>query len=108
MHYIAHGELNCPRGTLTVITNAVGLMATGQGEAGDRKPVWLANPFHENAAVAVAQNAVIVAGTDRQFADPEAEPEETYGIAALDIQSGQPLWKHALPAPPVAWLPWKF
>ncbi|HUT88979.1 MAG TPA: hypothetical protein VMY37_05765 [Thermoguttaceae bacterium] len=34
---------------------------------------------------------------------PRSDPEETYGITALGIQDGKPLWKHPLPAAPVAW-----
>ena len=54
-------------------------------------------------AVAVAANAVIVAGTNRRFETPEAAPDETHGIAALDLKDGKPLWKHPLPAGPVSW-----
>jgi outer membrane protein assembly factor BamB len=53
--------------------------------------------------VAVANNAVIVAGTNRQFTDQEVPPAETYGIAALDIQTGKPIWQRAVSAGPVAW-----
>ena len=54
-------------------------------------------------AVAVAKNAVLVAGTNRRFATPEAEPEETYAITALDLKSRKSLWQHPLPAASVAW-----
>lgn len=67
------------------------------------KPVWSVRPFQENVAVAVAKNAVLVAGTDRRFPQPEAAPEEIYGIAALEIASGKELWKQTLPAGPVRW-----
>jgi len=53
--------------------------------------------------VAVAQNAVIVAGVDRSFTKSEAAYEESYGIAALDIDSGKVLWHHRLPAGAVRW-----
>ena len=53
--------------------------------------------------MAVAQNAVIVAGVDRSFTKSEAAYEESYGIAALDIDSGKVLWHHRLPAGAVRW-----
>ncbi len=53
--------------------------------------------------MAVAQNAVIVAGVDRSFAKGEAAYEESYGIVALDIDSGKVLWRHRLAAAAVRW-----
>jgi hypothetical protein len=41
------------------------------------------------SAIAIARNAV-VAGTDK-------------GVIAVGIDSGQPIWTHALPAPVVPW-----
>ena len=103
VHYIDHAELPCPLGTVGVITNGLGLVLPGQEEQAKPKPVWAARPFHENVAAAVAQNAVVVAGTNRTFADPEADPERTHGIAAIDLRTGKELWKHDLPAGPVGW-----
>jgi outer membrane protein assembly factor BamB len=103
VHYIDHAELTCPLGTVTVITAGLGLLPPGEASQAKPKPVWTARPFHENAAVVLAENAVVVAGADRQFADPEATPDETYGITALDIKTGKPLWEDSLPAGPVAW-----
>jgi len=103
IHYIEYAELSCPLGAVMVITNGVGLLPPGQIGQGQLKPVWAARPFNENVAVAVATNAVVVAGINRQFADEEAPPEETYGIAALDIRTGKPIWQRAIPVGPVAW-----
>jgi hypothetical protein len=86
VHYIEYAELNCPLGTVMVVTNGLGLLPPGQVGQAQPKPVWAARPFNENVAVAVAKNAVVVAGTNRQFADQEAPPEQTYGITALDIR----------------------
>ena len=64
---------------------------------------WTGRPFPENVAVAVARNAVVVAGTSRRFERPDAPPAETYGIAALSLDDGRPMWRHPLPAGPVSW-----
>lgn len=103
IHYIDFAELRCPLGTINVLTNGLGLLPPGQKLEAKPKPVWTARPFGENVAIALAKNAVVVAGTNRQFADPEASPKETYGVAALDIQTGKPLWRQALPTGPVTW-----
>lgn len=103
VHYIHHGELTCPLGTIVVITAGLGLLPPNQVGLEKPKPLWAARPFNENVAVALAENAVVVAGTNRRFEQPESDPEETYGIAALGIKDGKPLWQHTLPAAPVAW-----
>jgi outer membrane protein assembly factor BamB len=102
-HYIDQAELPCPPATLAVITGGLGLVLPAQGEGAKEKPVWAARPFQENVAVAVAKNAILVAGTDRRAGKPQASPEESYGLTALDIRSGKALWKHPLPAGPVRW-----
>ena len=103
IHYIDQAELQCPAGTVAVTTAGLGLLPSGERDRARSSPVWTGKPFQENVAVAVAQNAVIVAGTNRSFAEPKVAPEETYGIVALDIDSGKPLWRHALPAGAVRW-----
>jgi len=86
-----------------VVTGALGLLRASQGKQAKPRPVWSGRPFQENVAVVVAENAVLVAGTDRRFRRPEAPPDETHGITALNLEDGKPLWKHPLPAAPVAW-----
>jgi outer membrane protein assembly factor BamB len=103
VHYIHHGELTYPFGTVVVITAGLGLLPPDQVGREQPKPTWAGRPFNENVAVALAENAVVVAGTNRRLAQPESDPEETYGIAALGIEDGKPLWQHTLPAAPVAW-----
>jgi outer membrane protein assembly factor BamB len=103
VHYIDQAELPCPPAALAVITGGLGMVVPAQGEGGKDKAIWAGRPFQENAAVALAANAAIVAGTDRRVAKPDASPAETYGIAALEIKTGKVLWKHPLPAGPVRW-----
>jgi outer membrane protein assembly factor BamB len=102
-HYIEYAELPTGRTVCVVFQNALSMTLPGQGEGGSPKPVWVAKPFQENVAVALAENAIVVAGTNRDSAPPEAAAKETYGIAALDIRNGEQLWRHSLPAGPVAW-----
>jgi outer membrane protein assembly factor BamB len=102
VHFIDYAELPVGPAVLFVLQNALGVGLPGQGEAGGPKPVWTGKPFQENVAVVLAENAVVVAGTDREYPQPDAA-KETYGLAALDLADGRVLWKHALPAGPVAW-----
>jgi len=103
VHYIDHAELVCPLGTIRALTRALALLPPGQESQPKPKQTWTSRPFQENVAVALSKNAAVVAGADRRFETPEGPPRETYGIAALDIKSGRPLWKRPLPAAPVAW-----
>jgi outer membrane protein assembly factor BamB len=57
----------------------------------------------ENAAVALAENAVLVAGTNREFRRSGEAAKETYCITALALADGKLLWQHSLAAGPVAW-----
>ena len=102
-HYIEQAELNCPGGTIAVATDSVALAQPGAGGQAKPKRLWTSRPFTENVAVAVARNAVLVAGTDRRFERQDGPPIETYGITALGIGDGKPLWRHQLPAGVVSW-----
>ena len=103
VHYIDQAELPCPPATLAVTTGGLGLVLPAPGEGGKEKAIWAVRPFQENVAVALAKNAVLVAGTDRRAGKREASPEETYGLAALENKTGKVLWRHSLPAGPVRW-----
>jgi outer membrane protein assembly factor BamB len=102
-HYIEYAELAAGPAACTARRNALEIVHSGHGEGGGVKPSWVGEPFQENVAVALAENAVAVAGTNRDFAQPDGAAKETYGVAALDIHNGRQLWRHSLPAGPVAW-----
>jgi outer membrane protein assembly factor BamB len=53
--------------------------------------------------VAVARNAVILAGTEQRIEKKEGAAEEKYAVLALDLGTGKLLWRHELPAGPVGW-----
>jgi len=67
----------------------------------DQKPkaLWEATVFERSEAMALGNNAVVVAGSlpSRQAADAE------YGITCLSVEDGRALWKQPLPAMPVSW-----
>jgi len=102
-HYIEYAELPAGPGVCMVIQNALGIALPGQSDGNTPKPIWAAKPFQENVAVALAENAVVVAGTNREFTRPDDAAKETYGIAAFDIRNGQQFWRHSLSAGAVAW-----
>jgi outer membrane protein assembly factor BamB len=101
-HYIDCAELATAAGLL-VVGNAELRLLPRQGEAAGTAPLWVNRPFQEPAALAIAKNAVIVAGTDREFDANQNITAETFAVTALDLRDGKPLWRHALPAGPVAW-----
>lgn len=103
VHFIDYAELPVGDSAFMVLQNALGVALPGQGEGGGPKPVWVGKPFQENVAVALAENAVVVAGTNREFPQPDAAAKETYGITALNLADGRVLWRHPLAAGPVAW-----
>jgi outer membrane protein assembly factor BamB len=64
------------------------------------KNYWKNDLFQEIAAVAIAKNAIVVTGLNREKKNFE---KITAGIAALDINTGKILWRQPLPATPTAW-----
>lgn len=65
-----------------------------------KKSVWKNDIFHEIAAVAIAKNAIVVTGLNR---DKKNFEKITAGIAALDINTGKIVWRQTLPTTPTAW-----
>jgi outer membrane protein assembly factor BamB len=99
-HFISQVDLATPAGTIACSTAQVALNDPKLDPPGKPKSVWTAQPFQENAAVAVTKNAVILAGVDRtQLKDGW---QTTAGLTALSLTDGKPLWKLPLPAAPVA------
>ncbi|MCA9145145.1 MAG: PQQ-binding-like beta-propeller repeat protein [Planctomycetales bacterium] len=70
--------------------------------AGEPIGVWQSAAFRDPVAIAVCQNAVIVAG---ELTRPESSDTNaaSYAVSALSIQDGSPLWSEQLPAVPVSW-----
>jgi outer membrane protein assembly factor BamB len=103
-HYLDYVELSTSAGVLVVTTNDLRLLPSGTRDPSQAKPVWSGHPAQENVAVAVASNAVILAGTSRELDDQVYAPKkEAHTLVALNLHDGTPLWRHALPAAPVGW-----
>ncbi len=64
------------------------------------KDIWSSNVFQEIAAVAIAKNAIVVTGLNR---DKKDHLKIAAGVCALDLETGKVLWQEALPAVPTAW-----
>lgn len=95
-HFLTALELETPAGVLAISTARVALL----GAAADPKqPLWGAAPYHEIAAVAVAKNAVLVTGVNRNKKGVILDR----GITALSLADGKEMWRQGLPAAPVAW-----
>jgi outer membrane protein assembly factor BamB len=101
-HYIDCAELMTAAGRL-VVGNADLRLLPRQGEAAGTAPIWVSRPFQEPAALAIAKNAVIVAGTNRELDANQNITAETFALTALDLRDGKPLWRYPLPAGPVGW-----
>jgi len=102
-HYVTHAVFPSGDKYVAVLTDAVGV-TSGVPDFGNRKRpefVWSARPFQEVAAVAIAKDAIVVAGVDR--AGKGTDVTTTSGVAAISLADGKVLWKQALPSPPVGW-----
>jgi outer membrane protein assembly factor BamB len=64
------------------------------------KNLWSNPIFQEIGAVAIAKNAIIVTGLNRDKKDYQ---KISAGVVALDITDGKVLWRESLPAVPTAW-----
>ena len=59
--------------------------------------IWKNEIFQEIAAVAIAKNAIVVTGLNR---DKKDHLKIAASMCALDLRSGKVLWQEALPAVP--------
>ena len=102
--FLSTMELETPAGVLVVgmpQQNPSGVSELRLTQGGAKgKNVWSNPVFQEIAAVAIAKNAIIVTGLDREKKNVD---KIRAGIVALDINTGQPLWRYDLPATPTAW-----
>ncbi|MSQ95657.1 MAG: hypothetical protein EXR98_14005 [Gemmataceae bacterium] len=102
--FISTMELETPAGVLVLgmpQNNPSGVselrMTKGGGKGND---TWSNPIFQEIGAVAIAKNAVIVTGLNR---DKKKFEKISAGIVALEIDTGKVLWRESLPATPTAW-----
>jgi outer membrane protein assembly factor BamB len=102
-HFLSPMELETPAGNIAVATAQLALLAEQQPADPKEKPKahWISAPFQEIAAVVVTKNAVLVTGLDRTTV--EGKEVLVSGLCALNLSDGKQMWKHPLPAAPVAW-----
>ncbi|MEQ8786887.1 MAG: PQQ-binding-like beta-propeller repeat protein [Pirellulaceae bacterium] len=62
--------------------------------------VWQTAAFSDPRALAITQNAVVVAG---QLAGEDDQGEATFAVSSFDLAGGDTLWTAPLPAAPVSW-----
>jgi outer membrane protein assembly factor BamB len=95
-------ELETPVGVIGVSTSELALLTGAPTDPKEKpKAYWVSKPFEEIAAVAITKNALLVTGLDRPVTSNPLQTESA--LCALDLATGQLLWRHPLPAPPVAW-----
>ena len=64
------------------------------------KELWSNDLFQEVAAVAIAKNAIVVTGLNRDKQDPT---KIDAALCAIDPANGKVLWRERLPGVPTAW-----
>lgn len=97
-HFLQAGsEKTIVRGT----TGRVVRLSHLKTDKGEPIGIWQTELFSDPAALAVAQNAVVVAGELARSPDEDSKPE--FAVAALRLDNGEPMWSVSLPAAPVSW-----
>jgi hypothetical protein len=89
--FLSPMELETPAGVFGVTTTTISLLAAQADPKAP--PVWSDKPYQEIAAVAVAKNAVLVTGLDRDPKDPQ---KSTAGLTALSLEGKPAAWGLAM------------
>ena len=98
-HFLQAGsEHSVVRGT----TNRVVRLSQAKTTDGQPIGVWQSDRFRDPIAMAVCNNAVVVAG---ELAQPDGSTSGKleFAISALNVKDGAPLWSQKLAAEPVSW-----
>ncbi|MGH7361116.1 MAG: PQQ-binding-like beta-propeller repeat protein, partial [Candidatus Methylomirabilales bacterium] len=99
-HHITAARFPAPDGRhFAVAGNLVGLADPKPGAQGQPVFKWSRPAFQEYAAVAFAENAIVVAGVDWKGEGPAQQG--TGGVEAVSPVDGKTLWRRPLPALPV-------
>ncbi len=78
--------------------NIVRIDSATQGEK--PRSLWASDEFERVAAMALGENAVLVAG---RLPSPDSSNQSRYSLAALAIEDGRTLWSRSLPTMPGSW-----
>jgi outer membrane protein assembly factor BamB len=102
--FLSTMELETPKGVLIVgmpTGNPSGVSEMRMTDPGNRgKTYWKNDLFQEIGGVAIAKNAIVVTGLNR---DKKDFNKISAAVAALDIGTGKVLWRETLPVTPTAW-----
>lgn len=106
-HFLSSMELETPAGVIAVTTNpnapqgsTLSRLTEAADPVGKPMSLWTDKTCQEIAAVVVTKNAVLVTGLNRSPRDPQQTDAALY---ALELGTGNRMWKQPLPAAPVAW-----
>jgi len=106
-HFLSTMELETPGGVIAVTTgpaipqrSTLSRLADAAGAAEKPEAMWTDRTCQEIAAVVVSKNAVLATGLNRSPSRPEQAEAVLY---ALDLATGELMWKQELSAAPVAW-----
>lgn len=103
-HYLDRTEVSTPAGLLELSTSQLRLFPAGTRVSAQSTPAWTGHSAEDHVAVAVARNAVVLAGTDRRLKEGEYAPAtEVHTLAALGLPENKLHWKVSLPVAPVGW-----
>jgi hypothetical protein len=67
---------------------------------GKPRSLWTSDEFERVAAMALGENAVLVAG---RLSSPDSSDQSRYCLAALAIEDGRMSWSRSLPSAPGSW-----
>ena len=98
--------LQASAGKTVIRATANRIVRLANQKSADGKPVglWQDTRFRDPQALALTKNVVLVAG-EIGAANEETNQEQPvrYGLTAIDLEKGTPLWTTNLPAAPAAW-----
>ena len=98
--------LQASAGSIVVRATGNRVVRLAPEKTADGKPVglWQNDTYRDPQALALASNVVLVAG-EMEPAQVDSSKQQTvlYGLTALNLETGTPLWTADLPAAPVAW-----
>jgi outer membrane protein assembly factor BamB len=101
---VSQAMLQTPAGDLVMSygphDSRVALLPAGSGAQANAAARWQQKPLNRIYGLAVARNAVVIAGV--QDATREGESPSAH-VVTLNLKDGSTMWSHSLPTTPVPW-----
>ncbi|MFP6617755.1 MAG: PQQ-binding-like beta-propeller repeat protein [Pirellulaceae bacterium] len=98
--------LQAAAGNIVIRATGNRVVRLSPDKTADGKPIglWQNETFRDPRALALTRDVVLVAG-EIGAVQPDAEKKAPvrYGLTALDLEKGTPLWTADLPAAPISW-----